>query len=297
METPALAPLDEFEAAFRRHLPDLIALQPEEVIQLNLGVRTLVSTILGALPRIRDLRDEAADLKGVDVALFDKLESLALALSHADTLCSIAPASAGQLPALIEQALPIRSRLRSVAESLIGYGLIESNGLDGYIGRIGYRNIADDLHLLSSLLKAHWSDIEGKCPTPYEELELAASLSARILREAGSRKRSPDEVARAADLRARAYTLLLRSYDTVRRAMAFLRWQEGDANEIAPSPYAGRNRKNAAKEQAPEEIDTAPEENQKPSDPAADRGLTNAANQTRPHQLQRIPEHEASQCC
>jgi len=41
----------------------------------------------------------------------------------------------------------------------------------------------------------------------------------------------------AADARNRVFTLLTRRYDQVRRAVVFLRWDEGDADRIVPSLY------------------------------------------------------------
>ncbi|WP_437980893.1 hypothetical protein [Sorangium sp. So ce117] len=44
----------------------------------------------------------------------------------------------------------------------------------------------------------------------------------------------------AADRRARAFSLLVHAYDQTRRAVAYLRWDEEDADTIAPSLYKGR---------------------------------------------------------
>jgi hypothetical protein len=35
----------------------------------------------------------------------------------------------------------------------------------------------------------------------------------------------------------------VRTYDEVRRLVAYFRWEEGDADELAPSLFAGRARK------------------------------------------------------
>jgi len=37
--------------------------------------------------------------------------------------------------------------------------------------------------------------------------------------------------------------LVVNTYDEVRRAVHYLRWREGDAEEIAPSLYSGRRRR------------------------------------------------------
>jgi len=39
------------------------------------------------------------------------------------------------------------------------------------------------------------------------------------------------------ELRIRALSMLLHSYDEVRREVGYLRWHQGDADALAPSPY------------------------------------------------------------
>jgi hypothetical protein len=73
------------------------------------------------------------------------------------------------------------------------------------------------------------------------ELEPADKLAQRIVRVVGLREQCPAMVAAATDLRLRAFTLLFRTYDNVRRAVTFQRWSGGEADKIAPSLYAGRS--------------------------------------------------------
>lgn len=42
-----------------------------------------------------------------------------------------------------------------------------------------------------------------------------------------------------AALRARAFSLLAWTYDQVRRALTYVRWDEADADALAPSIYTG----------------------------------------------------------
>lgn len=57
----------------------------------------------------------------------------------------------------------------------------------------------------------------------------------------------------ANERRQRAFTLFARAYDECRRAATYLRWQEGDADELVPSLYSGRN----ASRRGPEEPEPA----------------------------------------
>ncbi len=45
----------------------------------------------------------------------------------------------------------------------------------------------------------------------------------------------------ANERRKRAFSLFVNAYDQCRRAAAYLRWNEGDADELLPSLYAGRS--------------------------------------------------------
>ena len=66
------------------------------------------------------------------------------------------------------------------------------------------------------------------------ELQLLAALGERG---------QPLDIAQAegaAERRLRAFALFMRAYDACRRAIAYLRWDEDDADTIAPSLFKGR---------------------------------------------------------
>ncbi len=54
------------------------------------------------------------------------------------------------------------------------------------------------------------------------------------------REQTPDALAAAALLRQKAFTLAVKTYGALRRGVLYLRYDEGDADRIAPSLYAGR---------------------------------------------------------
>jgi hypothetical protein len=75
------------------------------------------------------------------------------------------------------------------------------------------------------------------------------------LRAIGEKEQAPAVVADASARRARAFTLFVRAYDQVRRAVTYLRWEDDDADLIAPSLYRGRG---AAKPKADGDVAPAP---------------------------------------
>ena len=80
--------------------------------------------------------------------------------------------------------------------------------------------------------------------------------------------------AEAAEIRQQAFTLFVNNYDQVRRAISFLRWNEGDVDDIIPSLYAGRStgkRKNGS--------DVLPAPAANPNTP----GTNTVAGQTKPN--------------
>ena len=243
------------QEAYNRVLPQLSALLPEEIIQLNADVPSVVATVLGALPEILAQRTEAAKLADFDLAHLDQLEDCVLALSHTHLQCVGTAQPTDDLVQLNLEATGICGRFHSDVSNLCLRELIDKSSLRGYHGTPGYTSVAADVLLLVSVLRRHWTTIQGKCACSMEEIDRAEKLATRMLRLVGLREQAPAVSAAWADSRTRAFTLLIRHYDAARRAVSYLRWHQGDADAIAPSLYAGR-KPNAAKPEG----NTAPTE-------------------------------------
>lgn len=97
----------------------------------------------------------------------------------------------------------------------------------------GSLDAASDLVALSALLLDHWDAIEGKRAVERKEIELAATRGPRLLVALGTREN--EKTASDVALEGGAFTPFVRAYDDDRRAVAYLRWKEGDADAIAPS--------------------------------------------------------------
>jgi hypothetical protein len=144
------------------------------------------------------------------------------------------------LAELNDEGIKLRSTLQGDITALIARGFIHPDSIKNYTALTGYKNIASDLQIQAQILKDNWSQIEGKCATTLAEVEHALKVAAHLLRLTGLKEQSPAVVANASEQRKRAFTLFRRAYDDARRAIIFLRWHEEDADEIAPSLYAGR---------------------------------------------------------
>jgi hypothetical protein len=238
--------------ALERVKDDLAALRPEELVQVNLDIKQAVSTIVGALPEIRALRERfVAELPTFNMSEFDKLEDYAWALSYAQALHLTANGSNHDLELLNEEAIKLRDRLLADATSLSKHGLLDGTPLAELKGVNGYKNVAQDLQVLATMLQAVWPSIQGKSPTQAEDLPLALRTSARLFRVVGLREQGPAQIEAAADRRQRAFTLTLRVYEDVRRAVAYLRARQGDAETIAPTLFTGKAK--FGKKEKPEE--------------------------------------------
>jgi hypothetical protein len=118
--------------------------------------------------------------------------------------------------------------------------LIDGRQLARLNGVVGFKNVALDLHILACVLRNAGHEIQGKCAIEPAELERADQIAAAILRLVGIREQNPATIASALDLRNRAFTAFVKAYDQIRRAVIYWRWDQGDADHIAPSLYAGR---------------------------------------------------------
>ena len=103
----------------------------------------------------------------------------------------------------------------------------------------------------TNVIQSVWQQVQGKILTTSQDLESALRVATRLLRVVGLREQGPAQVAQATDERVRAYTLLLSAYDDVRRALAYLRAPQGDADDIAPALHPGRPRSKKTTAEAP----------------------------------------------
>jgi hypothetical protein len=244
-----------FEESFQRLEAERLAIPSDKVILVNLDVPQATSTAFAVVPILESYREQIVKrLPDFDITRFDKIEEYARGLSHANVLYSMATNPPDDLKSVYEAGLHLREIFHADIVSLTARGFIHVNAIRDYKGLVGYRNVATELQLLATVLKASSVVTEGKCATSSEEIERALQIVARLLRVAGERELSPAAVASATDTRNRAFTLFTNAYDDARRAIIYLRWHEGDASEIIPSLYAGRGgtkKKSAVEEKVP----------------------------------------------
>lgn len=243
--------------AYKRVEADLAALDPQDLVQVNLDVTAAITTVLGVLPEVKGLREQIAQhLPTFDLAAFDKLEDYTLALHSAQTGYLTATQPPDDLVQLSAEATKVRDRLHKDAQALAAHGLVDEAPLAQVKGGTGYKVMAQDLEILSRVMNASWERIQGKSATTIEDLQTASRMSTRLMRIVGLREQGPAILAAAADHRLRAFTKMLTGYEDARRAVGYLRARQGDADGIAPSLYPGRPRRRTTEEPVAAGTDT-----------------------------------------
>jgi hypothetical protein len=270
-------------AAFQALLPEIQAVSEETLSPILIDIPTAVTTVLGVLPRIRELRPEILEtLRKFDFAEFDRLEQYTLAVSHAHALHRAAHGPKLPIARMGRELVEIRDMLLSDARSLASHRLISSERLAGCRAKPGYRALAYDVLMLVEVLKEAWKDVEHRTPVTLPELDRAAAGAERLLTAVGLKDQAAPTVAEATVMRRKAFGLFLRVYARARAAVQYLRAEIGDADEIAPSLYAGRAKRRKAEADAPEA----------PPAPAEPANASGAAPQSDPSTGSAVPAPE-----
>lgn len=240
---------------------DRAAVRDEDLVPMNLDLHAAAITALGSYDEIRALRDQAATLPGFDVSLIDKLPIYASAAMQSQSLFVGASVDSQELARLYERANELRELLHTEVVPLVHRGHVAKSEVAEYKGAFGYRIAIADLLLLTNALRRYQARFPDDARVATAEIEEAEAITNELIHGVGRKEQAPAVPGTAALDRQRACTLFVNTYDAVRRAVAYLRWREGDADEITPSLYLHPNR--MTKRRDPATNDVAP-----PSAPA-----------------------------
>ena len=128
------------------------------------------------------------------------------------------------------------------AQSLVQKEHMPSSLLQQIVGGNAYRDLGFDVLQLVGAFREDWASIEAFTPVTSLELDEAEGLANELLTVLGENDQADWSSSPTALLRRQAYTHFVRTYEEIRRAVSFLRWKAGDADEIVPSLSAGRRR-------------------------------------------------------
>jgi hypothetical protein len=236
----ALQPSD-FERAFAEVEAEIQAVPTEQLVHITVDVRLVAVNTVARLPLIKTLSAQLTEhLPQFDVGSIDRVGTYALAAAHAYIRHQMSVASPAEIAKLAARATERRALLLADVNALVAHGVIDGAPLAELSGTVGYRNVAYDLLILRNMLADAWPKIEDGTLISAADLEEDAATASRLLMAAGAKSVLPVEPSETARIRDQAFALFVRKYDEVRRAVSFVRWGQGDADEYAPSLYAGR---------------------------------------------------------
>jgi hypothetical protein len=84
------------------------------------------------------------------------------------------------------------------------------------------------------------AQISTEALTPHVDLLAAPRLAAALRGPCDPCERATSHAAAAAELRRRAFTLVVRTYNEIRQALRYIRRHQGDFETIAPTIYPGK---------------------------------------------------------
>jgi hypothetical protein len=186
---------------------------------------------------------------GLDFDAIERLGDYTQALYYLHLMTTPGEGASAALPALLAEATPLRALLLSSAENLALFGCVSAERVAAIRSGSGHVDTAEDLGRLVRLFREGSPELIAKTPVTGGMLERAGELSFQIVAALGRRKVGTDgagEPSRLEEHKARAFRLVVRTYDQARRGLSFLRWHEGDVDALAPSIFAGRRRKRNA---------------------------------------------------
>ena len=256
--TTATLPQPRLRLAFEKAKPKFTPLIQSDLLPMNFDPLLAVSTGRGALKQIMKHREAILALPGFNAEHLEQLETYALAAQYTQTTLLAADTPPERFAELVADATALRQRLLNDATALAQRGLIGDGPLQALKGPIGFRNIASDLGTLSILLRAASVRIAGKTCVTDAELDQAEVYSDEVIADVGERAIAPAVIAEVALERQKAFTLFLTTYDQVRRAVSYIRWNEDDVDTIAPSLFSGRKAKKTSSDVAAPQTGATP---------------------------------------
>jgi hypothetical protein len=235
----------EGAAAFARRRAEIEAVPSGQVRRSNVYVPAAVALVLGKLPKLLSLRDEMRVLPGRPSDALDKLRDYALAAAYAYARALPRDEGQAELHTLLIEAGPLRERLLASAEALVTFGLLDAKTVAKIRRGTGHLDTAQDLMALGALFLEAGPALISKTALTPADVERAAQLGELLIEALGQYQQGTDGSGgpgEAERLLAKAYELFFRAYDQCRRAVIYLRWYDGDADDFAPSLARSRRR-------------------------------------------------------
>jgi hypothetical protein len=222
--------------AYRLIKAELDAIPAEQLIRVDIDIPAAADVVLARMPRIRAMRSAiASSLADFDMRAVDRLDLYARAMHYAHWLYQSAHVSFDRLQDWIDEWPAVHERLVAEARRLLENHVLDRSSCDACPHLARPCQGSTSTQRLCCLLNLNWKRIESTTNLRWDELAHAEVLGelASIVEDQGDDLRHVESILTLN--RQRAFALFLANYDQVRRAMQFIRWNEGDADELAPA--------------------------------------------------------------
>jgi hypothetical protein len=234
MTAALLQDLEDAQQAYERVKVELEALKPDELAMMNVDLVSATSIALGVSERILAHRDRMAKLPEFDVQNVDKLVDYARAAWYAyvTNLPAPEPADAAEV---VNEVNALRAKMLMWATPLVGAGKFDSAAINRIKEGSGNKDAAGDLVALVGLYRAKWEDVKNICGVTEQDLARGAVIGPAVFAMLSRREFQSASATDGSHRVRRAWTLLDRAYNQCRRALSFLRFDDEDADMLAPS--------------------------------------------------------------
>ena len=260
---PAASPTQAvgFRASFLRLQTRLLAGDGRDAVPITASIPNVVWQTTRLLPGILAMRARAATaLPEHDLACFDQLEDCTGALYHSHVATLSPPTPPHQdVVALGAQVVATRDMLEGHVAYLVLNKLVDRKRLDPITKATGYKTSAGEVLVLVGIARECLPLVEGKILLTSEQLDAAELLAKQLTEAVAERDRLSAQTEEAQEMRQRAFTLFVKTYEQARRAITYLLWDDPEQLEaVCPSLYSGQRGKRSGKGSQGDEAPVAP---------------------------------------
>lgn len=253
MQTPSpIQPSTGIEhiEAYEATQSDRDAVRLEAMAAINVDLPLATSRAAAAATRAARYAAELAQLP-VPADILARVTRFGLAAAQAHILHLAAEQPSPEIAAMAEPLYETREMLIADARALVARKLIQADVLSKLSGTRGHRDLGFDIMLLCTVFRSSWANIQGRSAVRLDELDPIHKQAERLVAAVGLRDDREKQKTHAHQQRVRAFHLLAREYDQLRRALTFILWGVAEVSDVAP-PFTGGRGRTSAEEPAAE---------------------------------------------
>jgi hypothetical protein len=226
--------------AFKRLEARIRAVPRQKLRPMNIRPYEASCLILEAAPKFMALWPQMQKLGGLDLALVENCADLAHAYCYASNHY-VMHDPLGLLQEQQREALAIRSKLRLAFELVTLDQNLRGSFVVPLRNTTSYAALAQDLSALARFFRDHQALVGTTLHVKEGDLSRAQELGLLFSEHRAQRGKRDEAVKEATRVAQQTFTLMVAAYKEVRAAVCFLQRNVGNADELAPSLYGGRN--------------------------------------------------------